>query len=287
MIQPTTPRAWANTLAKAWGPHFPVDVRQIALEYTKQRFRADPIAKIAEAEVETFEGALYLRPQKNCWYILYNPRIESSGRINFTIAHELGHYLLHRSLAQSFECNQRDLIDYGGKDSLKREEEANIFASYLLMPLNDFREQVGHEPATLDLLSYCADRYQVSLTAAALKWLEFTDERAVLVVARDEFILWARSSKSALRSGVFFRKGAPLPAGSLALAQFQGQTNLRDAVLSEGVWVANEAVREMAISSDRYDLTISLLTLGRTSTVSFHEDEKIEDLADDISRLFP
>ncbi|SUS07559.1 hypothetical protein DF3PB_4610002 [uncultured Defluviicoccus sp.] len=27
-----------------------------------------------------------------------------------------------------------------------------------------------------------------------MKWLEFTEERAILVIARDGFILWSRSS---------------------------------------------------------------------------------------------
>lgn len=44
---PTTPCAWANSLVMMWGPRFPVDVRQIALEYSK-RFN-DPVLDIVEA----------------------------------------------------------------------------------------------------------------------------------------------------------------------------------------------------------------------------------------------
>jgi hypothetical protein len=49
--------------------------------------------------------------------------------------------------------------------------------------------------ADLDIISHCADRYRVSLIAALLRWPEYTERRAVLVVSRDGFILWGRSSK--------------------------------------------------------------------------------------------
>lgn len=287
MIDPKTPKAWANALAKMWGKRFPVDVNQIALEYTQTACKSEPIHKIASADVSEFEGALYKSGAKSRWYVLYNPNIGSPGRINFTIAHELGHYLLHRASVNSFECSQRDLIDYGGNDSVKREEEANVFASYLLMPLDDFREQIGNETISLDLLGHCADRYNVSLTAAALKWLEYTDQRAVLVVSRDEFILWARSSRSAFSSGVFYRKGTPVPETSLAVLNASTTAEQRNGVeLTEGVWRPNEAVREMRIVSDQYDLTISLLLLPKHAPPRYYEEEPVHDFVDDIGRLF-
>jgi hypothetical protein len=46
----------------------------------------------------------------------------------------------------------------------------------------------------VELFSHCAERYGVSLTAAILKWLEFTPESALLVCSRDGFIDWAVSS---------------------------------------------------------------------------------------------
>jgi hypothetical protein len=48
------------------------------------------------------------------------------------------------------------------------------------MPLDDYRRQTT-DHADFDYLGHCADRYGVSLTAATLKWLEWTDERAVFV----------------------------------------------------------------------------------------------------------
>lgn len=61
------------------------------------------------------------------------------------------------------------------KDDKDIEGQADLFASYLLMPLDDYRKQVTGT-VDLDLLGHCADRYGVSLTAAILKWLQYTEE---------------------------------------------------------------------------------------------------------------
>ena len=50
----------------------------------------------------------------------------------------------------------------------------------------DFRKQVDGQPVSFDLLGHCAERYGVSLTAAALRWTEIAEKRAVLVASRDD-----------------------------------------------------------------------------------------------------
>ena len=139
------------------------------------------------------------------------------------------------------------------------------------MPLDDFRKQLPPPVApSLDLLGACANRYGVSLTAAALKWLSFTSRRAVLVLSREGFILWARSSNSALRTGAYIktanRAPRPIPAMSLAARRVNDCASVAEMEFDEGVWFPSEACTELALSSDRYDLTISLLHLGAVAT---------------------
>jgi hypothetical protein len=261
MKEPTRPPAWANLLISMWGEdRFPVCVRRIALEYS-QRF-PDPILFIKEAPVDTFEGALAPLKKKGGWAILYNPNIASSGRINFTLAHELGHYLVHRAQNPGgFECSQGRVLGFDKQTAQRQiEQEADAFASYLLMPATDYRSQVGRNDMTLELLRHCADRYDVSMTAAAIKWLDLTDKCAALVVATNGFVLWCWRSSSARKRGIFFGQGMELPVDSLA-----GQPGLlvpdcnRGITLDGKVWGASTQVREMAIFADRYEMTISLL----------------------------
>ncbi len=253
---PTSPAAWANFLVRAWGPQFPVDVRQIALEYSKTKFE-DPVRAIKEADVPTFEGALLPMP-KGGWAILYNPSITSPGRTNFTLGHELGHYLCHRrQRPEGIECGVRDVV--GGSRSI--EQEADRFASYLLMPLDDFRTQVRGQTMDADLLRHCGDRYEVSLTAAALKWLEATDECAALVVATNGFIKWFKRSAAAEKARLFFPPGTELHPSSVAASGDQASAST-GVNLPAGVW-ADRAVREVAIFADKYEMTISLLVFEK------------------------
>lgn len=271
---PTSPPAWANLLVKMWGPRFPVDVRQIAMEYSK-RF-GDPVLKIVEADVPTFEGALYPLPKKGGWAILYNPSISSPGRINYTLGHEWGHYLCHRQQVPSgFECGESDVL--GG--TRQQEREADQFASYLLMPLDDFRQQVGRQPMTLDLLRHLADRYDVSLTAAALKWLESTGTCAAVVVATNGYVLWFRRSAAAERAGLFFPPGMELPPASLA-ARGVASMAAEGEHLGTGVW-ANRPVREVTIFADRYEMTISMLMFEDLGFMPMDWiEEEVEDTFD-------
>ncbi len=97
-----------------------------------------------------FEGALGPLPKLGGWAILYNPAIRSLGRINYTLGHEFGHYLCHRHLKPTgFQCGESDVLGA----TLQQEREADRFASYLLMPLDDFRAQIGNEKMTLEVRS--------------------------------------------------------------------------------------------------------------------------------------
>lgn len=287
-----TPERWAFDITKmlnqVLGPeHFPVDVIGLAREYSAQRFPGDAITLAAGADLPGFDGALYRAPAgKIGWGIVYNDALTSPGRINFTLAHEFGHYLLHRlDYPQGIECSGQDVARWDSPYG-QIEQQANCFAANLLMPLDDFRRQVGPRAnVDLDMISHCADRYRVSLIAAILRWLSYTDRRAVLVVSRDGFILWSRASDRALKTGAFFRtSGGPIeiPAASLAATKdhlVDGRAGLQH---GPGVWFA-EPLREMTIFSEQYDFTISLLLLDdRDRYVPIELPE--EDTFDRLSR---
>ncbi len=202
--------------------HFPISVPQVALEYSRQRFPDDPIVSVQGDNLPGFDGALFkARAGRKGWGIIYNDAITSRGRINFTLGHEVGHYLLHRlAFPNGFRCGQQDVVRWDSEYG-QVEHQANVFAANLLMPLDDFRRQIpDRAKVDIEMLSACAERYNVSLIAAVLRWLSYTEKRAVLVVSRDGFILWARSSKPALQSGAYFKTSAgpiEIPASSLPL----------------------------------------------------------------------
>ena len=264
------PTRWAIEITKMLNQvfgaeRFPIDVVAIAREYTAQRFPGDAITMAEGASLPGFDGALYRAPAgKDGWGIVYNNALASRGRINFTLAHEFGHYLLHRAdHPNGIRCGEQDVVRWDSAYA-QIEHQANQFAATLLMPLDDFRRQIdARARVDLDMISHCADRYRVSLIAAILRWLVYTERRAVLVVSRDGFILWSRASEPAAKTGTVFRtSGAPIEIPSQSFAATQDQlVDGRAGILHRpGVWFG-EDVREMTIFAEQYDFTVSLLLL--------------------------
>ncbi|WP_242560036.1 MULTISPECIES: ImmA/IrrE family metallo-endopeptidase [Pandoraea] len=249
------------------GERFPVDVCKLALECGNFFNFPDLITSVQGADIDGFDGGLFRKG--NEWLLLFNNSLPSEGRIRFTQAHELGHYLLHRATKEMFQCGDIGLATESEKST---ELEADKFAAYLLMPLNDFRAQLS---STVDLkvLGDCAERYGVSLTATIHQWLNSTEEKAVLVVSRDGYMLSAKASDSAHKAGAFFRtrrETIEVPPGSLAAnptitSEKQGQ------LLPAKVWFPDASpgtlLREMKLVSDTYDTVLTLLVLPSTEDV--------------------
>lgn len=287
MTEPTTPAAWGIQMSKLWiaaAQPFPVDVKLLALEITKQRF-PDPVGLIVPHGIPGIDGMLSKRNKKNDWCISYDEQVVKPGRINFTLAHELGHYFCHRQRQADFRCGQGEMLDYQGEASRKMEKEANTFASYLLMPATDFRQQISGQVVTLDLLGEVAERYKTSFTSTALKWLEITDEAAMLVVARDDFICWSYPSKRASSKRAWLAPGTPVPPSAIArMAAAANRLKNSASPVSAGVWHPTLEAEESIIVSDQFDLTIFLIRYPEARVI-VHEEESEGDSFDAVSSL--
>jgi hypothetical protein len=157
----------------------------------------------------------------------------------------------------------------------QREAQANTFASYLLMPLDDFRTQTNGATISLVFMRELSERYEVSITAAILKWLSITQKRAMIVVSKDGFIDWAWSSERLIRSGIFYRarqEVTPVPAGSLAARNLQSETELVE-IHSAGIWPGQEHVHEFTMFAQRSDVVLTLLLYPDDAPVQFNDDD--------------
>ncbi len=261
---------WAMEMTHFWklaspNKRFPVDVEAIALEVSRVRYPKDPLKAVKGGDIPGFEGALCpLNKPRDGWAIIYNSTGISDGRKRFTIAHEYGHYLAHRQmLPEGVECDSKAITR---RDGAGIEKEADEFAAYLLMPFDDFKVRIPppDKPSIDDLIA-CANRYGVSLIAATLRWLEYTERRAVFVVSRDGGAKWACSSEPAYRSGRFIRTTKEtymLPETSAAVREQFDSAGRASAIHPPGVWFPEET-EEVTIRSRTYDLSLTLLHLPR------------------------
>jgi hypothetical protein len=288
---PKTPQQWAihltkllNAFTAAHGlERFPINIVDIACEFSKHAFPDAPITAFEGIKTSNnFEGALFRNPErKNEWGIFYNDNIQSAGRKNFTLAHEFGHYLLHRTaFPDGLQCSPKSMLDWD-EERGEIEGQANTFASFFLMPLDDFRAQIKGEKPSMDLMCHLADRYAVSLSAATLKWLDVCCKRAMIVFGRDGYIDWAWSSKELLSSGIFYRsRSGPvieLPKLSLAARQDPLVDNRGGILHPKGIWPGQEEVHEMTILGKKGDMTVSLLLYPDDAPNRFAQADDNED----------
>lgn len=287
-----SPIKWANFMTRFWeagaphGARFPVDVEAIAMEVSRNRYPKDPVKAIQGGSLPGFEGALYpLGEPREGWAIIYNDSGVSLGRRRFTVAHEFGHYLIHRSLLpDGVACGENVVLQRDGRGI---EKEADDFAAYLLMPFDDFKARIPPmaKPSLEDLIA-CKERYGVSLAAAILRWLEYTERRAVLVVSRDGGALWSRSSGPAFASGRFFRTAAEtfmLPEASMAVRGDFDTNGRADGVHPAGVWFPEET-EESTICFKAHDWCVTLLHLPRSFRYAPSVEPDLEDLVDRFAR---
>lgn len=109
-------------------------------------------------------------------------------RFRFTLAHEFGHFELHKKL-QVQACHQEDV--FSATSRLRIEREANAFAASFLMPRNEWRQHLGPLPLR-EPLHRLARTHEVSFVAAALRAIEVCPNPACLVSYHgDEHIQWA------------------------------------------------------------------------------------------------
>ncbi len=177
-----------------------------------------PLPRIAEAvgiieiigqKTGAFEGVLVTDASKTKGSIAYN---ESSRleRRRFTIAHELGHFLLplHGANAQ---CAKIDMSALAADDSNRaREAEANRFAASLLMPKTYFlrhMRQLG-DPEIGHIVKLASD-YEVSKEATARRYTDLGDDPCAVIFSRHGTVRYCCKSKNF--PFIDIRKDQPLP----------------------------------------------------------------------------
>lgn len=192
MLSSRLRHAKGSPAAKAWGilrdlsiQDFPIEPRQIAAELG---------IVVWERELpETCDG--WMMQVGNACGILLNARIRSKARRNFTIAHEIGHYLLEPNTTRSCSLDEqlnamiteKDLLQK--QDYLLSEQRANRFAVELLMPSPIFFADLTlHSQVGLPAIAELASQYGTSLTSTAIHYTRLSDLICAIVFSEDGVI---------------------------------------------------------------------------------------------------
>lgn len=127
----------ALKILKKYECSIPVDVESIAL--------SEGVLIRKEELEDTVSGMLVIKDNQA---VIGVNSTHHPNRQRFTIAHEFGHYLLHRNLASVFF--DESLVFFRDKEASTgnkyQEIEANTFAAELLMPESVLKERIIEQP---------------------------------------------------------------------------------------------------------------------------------------------
>ncbi len=214
-----------------FGPNsYPLDIDAL-IEGVISNGSYEAQLKTIKRKFDSFEGCLVNIKNTNEWNILLNNNIDNSRRLRFTHAHELGHFICHRRIKDRFEDSAETLNDFS--DNL--EKEANLFASWLLMPANLLRAEFGEHDWTTDTLKEIGNRFECSLQACAIRFIDLSSKPIAFVVSRDGMINWScKSNEAPFMSS--YMPGDELPKNSIALKGLTSDTISGSCMTSENSW---------------------------------------------------
>lgn len=218
---------------------------------------------IREVNSTGFEGALIRVSQNRKAIIALKRDIREPTRRRFTIAHEIGHFILPEHGQDECYCKSSAIESWKARTIRKQEYEANRFASEILLPAKMLYPVVNEKDLTMVRVKSLAQRFNTSLTATTVKCVEVTEEACAVVCSVGREVKWVAKSESFHYFIPNVRLGPDCMAGQL----FEDHSsNECEGEVSASSWIEDGVDRnlklwEEAIYLPYYDMTLSLLTV--------------------------
>ena len=180
-VNPSEIRSYVNHTIKRYNIRYPLDIHSFVASLGFQI-----------KYVDTGNCDAYTIIAKGKKLILLNQQICAQTRINFTLAHELGHYFIPTHLEPLYACNVNELISSRSLDNPKEEREADIFASELLLP-GKLIEKTSNISSFTDITSV-AQTYNTSIPATAIKMMAYSYDIVAFICCKKNKIEWVTRS---------------------------------------------------------------------------------------------
>jgi Zn-dependent peptidase ImmA (M78 family) len=179
-----------------------------------------------------------------------------NSRVRFSFAHELGHYFIdeHRNALKKGKSLHKSFNQYLQRNIV--EKEADHFASSLLMPQQFFITDIGNKKFSIDILNTLKDKYKVSLTACALRFLEIDKYPIMLVYAENNQVKWKFCSKDFRYK--WLQNGKLVPRDTV-MGEYFNLNNTENIKKTETVW-ANDwfrYVKDDALQEKFYEYCVT------------------------------
>jgi Zn-dependent peptidase ImmA (M78 family) len=190
---------------------------------------------IKEELIDGADGRILMNEDSGV--ITLNSAIEFYPRKRFILAHELGHFELHRHLKKGFSDNDETLNHSSQPYFIQEEVEANEFAAEFLMPTELFATECFKKVFNHTVIENIAERFQVSKTAAILKFVKKDNGNhpVFIMCCQDNQMKWFKKSDD-WRYYSLFKKGLPPPSGSVAYEVFKKGISYYGDEATQQIW---------------------------------------------------
>lgn len=175
----------AAQLWEKYGFETPHDLELDVLAYARGVF-------VMEERLDSSDARLVRKGNRG--FVRVNRDIAEPGRKRFAIAHELGHFEIHKEVSQLSACTSQDMI--GSYKGSTTEIEANWFAAELLMPKSHFIKKQNDQFPSFAVVRELADYFRTTLIATAIRLAELSEERVAIVICESGKVRWWRASNS-------------------------------------------------------------------------------------------
>ncbi len=207
-----------------------------------------------------------LTVRRNKAIITISSNVHNPHRRRFSIAHELGHFELHRSSSALSMCLSEDIDDALIKVGKKLEQDANEFASALLLPEHFFQPLCNEEDPSIAIIENLADQFSTSLTATACRYIEFSEEPVAIVCSEENHIKWVFQSNELKEFGVFINSRRKLDIRSIAARSSGRKRVAANAWFDEGEFDRDASIIEDSRQLPNYNAVITLLWVDESLT---------------------
>ncbi|HZS18693.1 MAG TPA: ImmA/IrrE family metallo-endopeptidase [Candidatus Udaeobacter sp.] len=209
----------------------------------------------------------------------YSTAIQNQGFINFTIAHELGHYFLSGHVEAVIGYGSG--IHYSASGFVSNdvhEREADALAAELLMPQSFFKSALQNAGVGFNAIQTLAEAAGTSIVATAIRFAKLADDPVAVVLTTGSQVEWCFVSNELRKCrGVYpLGKRSVLPATSTT-AKFNSDSARIDRAEQEEGCCSLRDWFENAVDLEVKEDVVGLGHYGKTLTVLFADELPTED----------
>lgn len=178
-----------NPTHSAYDLHYKIGWTKPA-DYTLEEIANSQGLMVRESNINGSEGRILTKGDMGI--ITLNCDIGYQPKKNFILAHEIGHFILHKNIMPVFSDTNKTLSDWYKKGN--HEKEANEFAAALLMPEQLFRKKIDNRKLELSLIEEISKYFMVSMTTAFLRYIEHGRYPLMVIFLEGGIVKWKKAT---------------------------------------------------------------------------------------------